>query len=408
MKILHTADWHLGQRLHLRERYSEHEQVLNWLLELIREQAIDYLLVCGDVFDVDNPPLEAQRLYYNFFQELAKQGHCQSIVIAGNHDSGNFLRLTQTALGEDRSVRMVGYQEWAEQPRLIPLRHPKTGQLEGVVAAIPYLRDRDLRRQAKGGETTEERIQQLRQGLRQYYHEASQQMISQYGQDLPLIATGHLFVQGSERDGRLNIIHIGSLDALSASDFPTKLDYVALGHLHRPQAPAPKVHYSGSILPMDFNEYNYDQIVKILHFEGKSLQKIESVKIPLPVRMRAWRGEADYLWDKIKSLDDQAYYLKLELEIEAFSPQIEQQFRSWLAENKTKAQLLLFRQLPLMSSGQEEFEEQRSLEESSEEEVFKLLLHSQQRQDEDGELLSSFRELLAWMKDEKHQKLDKN
>lgn len=88
MKLLHTADWHLGHRLHGHERYFEHRSFLDWFMREISERVIDGLLVAGDVFDTANPSATSWQLFYQFLATLRQQRpHLNVIIIAGNHDS---------------------------------------------------------------------------------------------------------------------------------------------------------------------------------------------------------------------------------------------------------------------------------------------------------------------------------
>jgi len=98
MKILHTSDWHLGQKFLSKDRIDEHQSALDWLRQTIIEQEIDVLLVSGDIFDIGNPPSYARHLYYRFLTSL--QGtYCRHVVITGgNHDSPSMLNAPKELL----------------------------------------------------------------------------------------------------------------------------------------------------------------------------------------------------------------------------------------------------------------------------------------------------------------------
>ena len=91
MKILHTADWHIGQRLHERSRLDEHKQFLDWLLNTIEERKVELLLVSGDIFDTSLPSAEATNLYYRFLYRLFNETAAYAVITAGNHDSARHL-----------------------------------------------------------------------------------------------------------------------------------------------------------------------------------------------------------------------------------------------------------------------------------------------------------------------------
>ncbi|NPA82051.1 MAG: exonuclease subunit SbcD, partial [Epsilonproteobacteria bacterium] len=91
MKILHTSDWHLGQLFMGQSREEEHKDFLNTLLEIIKKESIDLLLITGDIFDTSTPPIYAQKLYFNFLSALKETNCRKCIITAGNHDSISFL-----------------------------------------------------------------------------------------------------------------------------------------------------------------------------------------------------------------------------------------------------------------------------------------------------------------------------
>ena len=88
IRILHTADWHLGQTFLGYDRTGEHKAFLDWLAEEIRQNEIDALVIAGDVFDVSNPSAASQRIYYEFiYRVTAENSKLQIVIVAGNHDS---------------------------------------------------------------------------------------------------------------------------------------------------------------------------------------------------------------------------------------------------------------------------------------------------------------------------------
>ncbi|MBM4320911.1 MAG: exonuclease subunit SbcD, partial [Deltaproteobacteria bacterium] len=148
MKILHTADWHLGHSLHEQGREEEHTAFLDWLLELVGREKVDALLVAGDVFDSANPSAAAQTLWYGFLAELCKK-HPQVgvVVIAGNHDSAARLEAPEPLLRRF-GIHVVGEVSRLDgEPELerlvVPLRR-WSGEVAARVVALPFLRPADL------------------------------------------------------------------------------------------------------------------------------------------------------------------------------------------------------------------------------------------------------------------------
>jgi exonuclease SbcD len=265
MRILHTADWHLGARLVERDRLPEHAAFLDWLLETLRSEKIDALLVSGDVFDAANPPQDAVALYFDFLKRLADLKTVQAVITGGNHDSASHLNAPRELL-KRFDVHVFGH---AGETNVVDLGG-------AVVAAVPFLRERDLR-QATAGETITAVHEQLRAAIRAHY--AGQlAACRQLAQGRPVIAMGHLTVLGATTSDSERDIHIGNLGAVGADLF-NGFDYTALGHLHRPQkvASLETIRYSGSPIALSFSEAADKKSVVVLDTQGMN---IETLAIP--------------------------------------------------------------------------------------------------------------------------------
>ena len=265
MRILHTADWHLGARLVERDRLPEHAAFLDWLLDTLRSEKIDALLVSGDVFDAANPPQDAVALYFDFLKRLADLQTVQAVITGGNHDSASHLNAPRELL-KRFDVHVFGH---AGETNVVDL-----GGV--VVAAVPFLRERDLR-QATAGETITAVHEQLRAAIRAHY--AGQlAACRQLAQGRPVIAMGHLTVLGATTSDSERDIHIGNLGAVGADLF-NGFDYTALGHLHRPQkvASLETIRYSGSPIALSFSEAADKKSVAVLDTQGMN---IETLAIP--------------------------------------------------------------------------------------------------------------------------------
>ncbi len=273
MLILHTADWHIGQRLHERPRIDEHRQFLEWLLKTIKERAVELLLVSGDIFNTSLPSADATNLYYDFLHRFSKETKAYAVITAGNHDSPRHLEAPKEFLKMGR-IYVVGRAAEADDCVLpFPPENPKV-----AVAAVPYLSESELSHISF--ETEPEKAERYRERLKALYRQCVDAMPA----ELPKILMGHLFVKdGKVGDSERNI-QIGGATAIHVKDFPDGVDYVALGHLHRPQeikrASYP-VRYSGSPLPLRFNEATYRKTVYLLEVSdaGKSLS-VEGIEIP--------------------------------------------------------------------------------------------------------------------------------
>ena len=288
MRILHTADWHLGQQFHGHERLYEQQQFLHWLTALVIEREIDALLIAGDIFDVASPSIRAQRLLYDFIVELSRQRPQLTIVmIAGNHDSGARIELPAPLMHALRThafgrLHWCSVEDNTRTPDLDGLCVPLTDaqhQVRAWCLAMPFLRPSEV---CQHPLDYAERVSSLHRQLCE--HGATKRAPGQ-----ALIAMAHLHLQGGQvsTDSERPIV-VGGEEALSSSVlFPDTIDYVALGHLHRAQhVGAPHIRYAGSPYPLDFSERHYHhQVIELTLQEGLLPPDIVQHNIPLSVPM---------------------------------------------------------------------------------------------------------------------------
>ena len=300
MKILHTSDWHIGRTLYGHKRYEEFSRFFPWLAETIRREAVDVLLVAGDVFDTTTPSNRAQELYYDFLVSL-KETTCRHVVITGgNHDSPSFLEAPRGIL-RALHIHVIGAAATDPGEEVLTLTGPD-GRPELMVCAVPYLRERDIRL-SEAGESIEDKERRMMDGIRAHYDavfaEADRQRKA-LGDSLPMIAMGHLFTAGgltAEDDG-VRGLYVGSLAQIDAGMFPSAADYVALGHLHVPQRvqDAELRRYSGSPLPMGFGEAGQAKSVVLVEMDGR---QASAHLLPIPVFQQLERIRGD--WETIRA-----------------------------------------------------------------------------------------------------------
>jgi DNA repair protein SbcD/Mre11 len=300
MKVLHTSDWHLGRTLYGRKRYDEFDAFLAWLAETIDREAVDVLLVAGDVFDTSTPSNRAQGLYYRFLCRVAASACRHVVVTAGNHDSPSFLNAPRELL-RALDVHVVGAVTEKLEDEVLVLNDPQ-GTPELIVCAVPYLRDRDIRL-AEACESIEDKDRKLIEGIRSHYCgvvDLAERKRREQAERIPVIAVGHLFVAGGrtvEGDG-VRELYVGSLAHVPERIFPSGIDYLCLGHLHVPQ----KINgcevrrYCGAPLPMGFGEAGRSKCVCMVEFTGSGIS-VETIEVPVfqeLVRIEgAWQEIAD-------------------------------------------------------------------------------------------------------------------
>lgn len=264
MKVLHTADWHLGKRLFDKNRHADAQAFLTWLTQTLCQEQVEVLLIAGDVFDSTTPSNTAQTLYYEFLANL-RQTPCHTVVItSGNHDSPSLLEAPK-ALMQALNIHVVAQFGAGVDDQLLLIKDGDTPKL--AIAAVPYLRDNDVR-VAHDGDSTQERHHATQQGIGNHY-QALFAKAKSHG--VPTIAMGHLFAQGgcvgAQDDGmRQSQLRVGGLGQSDVASFGA-FDYIALGHLHRHQTlGSPYIRYSGSPFAMGFDDALHDKYVVLVEF----------------------------------------------------------------------------------------------------------------------------------------------
>jgi exonuclease SbcD len=276
MRIFISADWHLGKRLHQEDLSEDMELFFAFLLEKIREEETDYLLIAGDIFDQHNPAHEATRQYYRFLSNLNATG-CKAIIIAGNHDSPSFLD-TPSSLLSNFGVTVVAQFPGLDKINqiFIPVED-KRGKNKAIVAAIPFLQDRFIRQVGEGesSKTIDEKIQE---GMRNIFRHTGEALRRDHP-GLTHIGMAHLHAQGMQVSEAERDIQIGNVLGITA-DALNQFDYLGLGHIHTGQAMLEgRIHYASSPISLGFSENNYAH--KIIRLELEDGQITQSF-IPIP------------------------------------------------------------------------------------------------------------------------------
>ena len=306
MRILHTADWHIGQQFYEQERIDEHRQFLDWLLETIKCEKVELLIVSGDIFDTSLPSGTAVKLYYEFLHRFSEETEAYAVITAGNHDSPRHLAAPKDLLKRLR-IYVVGRTANAED---CVFKFPSLDNPRVAVAAVPYLSANEL---ARISFETEVKKAGYREQLKKFY----QQCVDAMPAELPKILMGHLFVRGGEEIGSERHIQIGGATAIHVTDFPKGVDYVALGHLHQPQeisGASYPVRYSGSPLPLRFNEATYRKKVCLLEVSGDgNSPSVEEIKIPVFRKLCTVKGDLNTVLKRAREEDWEGKFIRVEL-----------------------------------------------------------------------------------------------
>jgi exonuclease SbcD len=289
MRLLHTSDWHLGQDFYKFDRSFEHRRFLDGVVQTLVDEKIDVLLIAGDVFDVSNPPAAAQRMFFEFLADAKRRvPHLQTVVIAGNHDSGARLEAPAELL-RNFAVTVVGRVVSTAQgivsgeAFLVPLfAHkqgvPDAGSPAAVCIALPFLKNADVQWSDQNCPYPEAVVR--------CYRQAITAARAQFGDAIPLIAMGHMHARGGQnsKDSERPII-IGGEESVPLAELADEFSYIALGHLHLAQDVGghPHIRYSGSPLPMSFSEINYTHQMVVVELNVDKKISLKPFPIARPV-----------------------------------------------------------------------------------------------------------------------------
>lgn len=400
MKILHTSDWHLGQKFCERDRLDEHKAFLNWLLSTIQKHKIDVFIHAGDVFDIGNPPSYALEMYYNFLRDLSRI--CRNIIFTGgNHDSPSTLNAPKELL-KSLNIHVVGATSGEISDERFILKSD-VGEEICVVCAVPFLRDKDIRFSVSG-ESSEDREQRTRIGIKEHYQNIADTIQEEKQRGLPIIATGHLFAAGSEISDIEHSV-VGNLGQITAETFPAEFDYVALGHIHRPQRIGGKNHirYCGSPIPLSFSESSYSHSVIIADFSDGKLVSVENVEVPRTRQLLRFEGTSDEIALKIQNFtntDEMPAWVEAIATLDAPNPQWTHDIRkAAVGKNLELIKLSVKKMTTLAISDIED--EYHDLQELTEMEVFKMRCVAADFTPEiTQELMFTFNELLELMREQ--------
>lgn len=284
MRILHTADWHLGHTLMGWSRDMEHRQWLTDLADIIEAEEVDVMLVSGDVYDGINPSGESQKILYDAIASFVeRRPNLKIIMTSGNHDPSGRLEAPEAILA-GKGCHVVGtvrrYDGMIDNDKhLVPLVGAD-GEIEAFVLAIPFLRASDLPGVIFARDDDE--MSPVAQAAHRFIHDLMDEM-RPLTSGKPVIAMAHMHVMnGRESEESERRILLGGEHAVPAGVFPDDICYVALGHLHMPQnLDGGRIRYPGSSFPMSATEANYRHGVTILDLSENGVEH-RHVEMPRP------------------------------------------------------------------------------------------------------------------------------
>lgn len=316
MKVLHTSDWHLGQSFFTKTRKDEHQAFLRWLVEQVATLGVDLVIVAGDIFDTSTPPSYAREMYNQFIVQLQQTG-CQLLVLGGNHDSVSVLNESRQLLAQ-LNTQVIASTALPADQQVVEV-HNRQGEVAALVCAIPFVRPKDVLH-SQAGETGVQKRQALGEAISAHYHDIYQRAVDkkqQLGLDIPILATGHLTALGVSTSDSVRDIYIGTLEGFAADGFPPA-DYIALGHIHRPQKVAKQDHirYSGSPIPLSFDELGTSKQVVLVEFEQGRRVLVDTLQVPLFQPMAVHTGTLEQLAESLQVYAEATQPVWLSIEVE--------------------------------------------------------------------------------------------
>jgi len=328
MRFLHTSDWHIGKPLRNRKRDDEYQAALAEVLDIARREAVDCVLVAGDVFDSVAPPPEAERLVFEFFRELVGD-RIPAVVIAGNHDHPRRMNAFSRIL-ELVDVHVRGEPVLADEGGVVEVSS-RDGAETAVIAALPWVGERKVREfeSLASGEHFGE------------YAEGVAAMMTHlctgFRKDTVNLLLSHVLIEDSKVGGPESgerPIHMGQTYVVKTPMLPTSPQYIALGHIHMPQEfPLANAYYSGSLLQCDFGEAGQKKRVNIIDVKPGAKAKVEHVPLSSIKQLRnVGTHEEGVTLDEIKAMasDVGEDHLKVFLKLDAPVPGLAEQVHELL------------------------------------------------------------------------------
>jgi exonuclease SbcD len=280
MRLLHTSDWHIGRSLHGADLLREQEEVLSGLADVVGAEAVDVVVVAGDVYDRAVPSADATGVLDRVIGRLLRAG-AAVVLTPGNHDSARRLG-TFSGLLSAAGLHVRATTAGLDEPVLLRDEHG-----EVAVYGLPYL-EPEIARHELGvpGARSHEAV------LAEAMERVRRDLFLRPGARSVVLA--HAFVGGgvpsdSERD-----ICVGGVDLVPAAVFDG-VDYVALGHLHRPQTLTERLRYSGSPLAYSFGEAGQEKQVWLVDLDATGLAGVRALALPVPRPLTVLTGTLDEL-----------------------------------------------------------------------------------------------------------------
>ena len=326
MRVLHTADWHVGKKLGRIDRATETEAVLDELVGITKEAEVDLVLVTGDLFDRGLPPFLSLKLVLETLVRLADTG-ARVIAIPGNHDSADLFQVLAPHLAHS-GVSLVHKTLRPEQGGVLQVTS-RDGAEAAQVACFPFLHEAST---VEWLQTPEDKHKSYAERVRDICQAYARWMMDNGKRTVDLLAA-HFMVHGAIPSGSERELHIGEA-YMAREDAIPNVHYAALGHIHQAQgAPGSedRARYCGSLMQLDFGEAEQDKGIVIVDVTAGGKRKIETVPVTSGRKLIKVRGTLDELRARVTELE--GAILSIDVVTEGPSPGIADEVRALLGND---------------------------------------------------------------------------
>lgn len=284
MRFIHTSDWHLGKNLEGKSRLEEQEKFCEDFINIVNENNIDMVVIAGDIYDTSNPPAQAEKLFYKTVSKLSNNGKRCVLIISGNHDNPERLGAA-TPLAHEQGIIILGNPLSSTQVASydgFEILEAKEGCVkvkvkdeEAVIITLPYPSEKRLNEVIGDTGSDEERQVTYSEKIGDIFRNLEEN----FEENSINIAVSHIFVVGGEGTDSERPIQLGGSLLVEKKDLPSKAQYIALGHLHKPQKASARLnaYYSGSPLQYSKDERAYTKGAYIVDIEAKKKPNIEEI-----------------------------------------------------------------------------------------------------------------------------------
>ncbi|WP_404972610.1 exonuclease SbcCD subunit D [Vibrio campbellii] len=298
MKFIHTSDWHLGRQFHNVSLLDDQQAVLDQLIQYIKDNPVDAVVVAGDIYDRSVPPTIAIELLNKVVKRICGELNTPMILISGNHDGAERLGFGSEQM-KNAGLHIISNFEDMLTP--VVIETASAGQV--AFYGMPYNDPEQVRFAYQEPVSTHDQAHKL----------LAEKITEQFQPEQRNVLVSHCFVDGAIESESERPLSIGGSDRVSHEHF-LNFDYVALGHLHQPQKKGEEyIRYSGSLMKYSFGEQNQKKGFTLVEIDPNGFVSAEHVDLTAPHEMRIVEGELEQVIEQGKTDPKNEDYLLVRL-----------------------------------------------------------------------------------------------